>query len=150
MTFLKESQRIAVIFSFLVWSYQPGFQSSKLQSRIRCVLIMALQHLDLTDDYTWKCLESALTYIQGLLDQVDLTVFPSTSATRQWFQLGSLINLSDDMEGQQHETETSSARRCKHLPFVDSAEISAGAYYPNKKIKGRIYRKHCSKSFCPC
>eukprot|EP00435_Cladocopium_sp_Y103_P019627 s707_g4.t1 len=113
-----------------------GLQTSKLQSRIRRVLIMALQHIDLTDEYTWKCLESALTYIQGILDEVDLTVFPSTSATRQWFQLSSLISHSDDMKGQPPDTETSSARHCKHLPFADSAEVSAGAYYPNKTIKG--------------
>lgn len=110
---------------------------------------MALQHIDLTDEYTCKCLESALTYIQGVLDQVDFTVLPSTSVTRQWSQLSSLISLSDEMKGQPHETETSSARHCKHLPFVDSAEISAGAYYPNKKIKGRIYRTHSANLFVP-
>ena len=69
---------------FLFWA-GASTQDSKVPS---CRLGFAVCWLWLcniltsqTRKYRRKCLESALTYIQGGLDQVDLAVFPSTSVT---------------------------------------------------------------------
>ena len=90
---------------------------------------------------TLNCLESALSFIQGLLDQVDL-VSP-TAATRQWRQLASLIR-----GGNLREDDTKTSGRQKRVPRADCSGVLDGAYHPNKRVKGRAAKK--SASALPC
>lgn len=110
----------------------------QLQSRIRRVLISALQNLDLQDKNTLKCLESSLIFIQGLLDQVDLDAFPSTSSARHWRQLRWLISGADDVKVEQSEETSGSRQKRLRLSHADSSGVSNGAYHPNKKVKGKV------------
>ena len=109
--------------------------SHRLQSRIRRVLIRALQNIDLEDETTRKCLESALTFIQALFAGVDLTAYPATPASRQWHQLRSLVNGLDVVKIEQ-DTEPPRANRKECRPFAERGRVSEGSYQPNKKIKG--------------
>lgn len=126
---------------FLSSQFTPGQKGSQLQKRIRGVLITALQNIDLQDENTLNCLESALSFIQGLLDQVDL-VSP-TAATRQWRQLASLIR-----GGNLREDDTKTSGRQKRVPRADCSGVLDGAYHPNKRVKGRAAKK--SASALPC
>ena len=80
---------------------EPGFTddscASNLQVRIRRLLIRALEHLDLTDPVTFRAVESAVTYIKELLEQMDSLVscaLNSSVARRQWARLFQLLGLS--------------------------------------------------------
>eukprot|EP00435_Cladocopium_sp_Y103_P073583 s631_g44.t1 len=108
----------------------PDF--SQLQRRIRRALITALENIDLEDDNTRRCLESALAFIQELCDQADFPAFAATSSSQQWHQLRLLICRSDGEKVGQHDKKTSVANR---LPAVDNGGVSNGVFYPNKKVK---------------
>ena len=129
--------------------------SHRLQSRIRRVLIRALQNIDLEDENTRKCLESALTFIQAVVGGVDLTAYPATPATRQWHQLRSLVNGLDALKIQQDDVEPPRANRQEGRTFAERGRVSEGSYQPNKKIKGlptvfegkKVIQLQCSS--CP-
>ena len=129
--------------------------SHQLQSRIRRVLIRALQNIDLEDENTRKCLESALTFIQAVVGGVDLTAYPATPATRQWHQLRSLVNGLDALKIQQDDVEPPGANRQEGRTFAERGRVSEGSYQPNKKIKGlptvfegkKVIQLQCSS--CP-
>lgn len=142
----------------MVPSGYPGWDGSKLQWRLRRMLILALNHLDLTDLHTWKAVESALMYIRALLDEFvgcALSHSPTSGALKQWHRLRSLVNLSkrnmrketeknereeageEAGEGGENNGNMSSPQRQTRLPHSDKCGICEGAFYPNKRVRGR-------------
>lgn len=143
----------------LTYALYPGWDGSKLQWRLRRMLILALNHLDLTDLHTWKAVESASMYIRALLDEFDgfrcalSYLSPASGAFKQWHRLRSLVNLSwkknmrkkenarerEEAEGGEENNvnmSTSSAPQTR-LPHSDKCGICEGAFYPNKRVRGR-------------
>eukprot|EP00438_Fugacium_kawagutii_P003758 Skav233321 [mRNA] locus=scaffold3767:306787:310219:- [translate_table: standard] len=122
------------------------------------MLILALNHLDLTDLHTWKAVESALMYIRALLDDFNgfrctlSHLSPASGALKQWHRLRSLVNPlwkgnmrkenekekkqeKDGGRGEENNVKmsTSSVRQTR-LPHSDKCGISEGAFYPNKRV----------------
>ena len=67
-------------------------EHSNLQARVRRLLILALNALDLTDAVTFQAVEEALNYIRILLQQAERSGFEARPArSKQWRKLSLLV-----------------------------------------------------------
>ena len=93
-------------------------EHSNLQGRVRRLLILALNSLDLTDAVTFQAVEEALNYIRILLQQAERSGFEARVArSKQWRQLTLLV-------GQQRDS----------LKRKDAASSANGIFQPSKKV----------------
>ena len=93
-------------------------EHSNLQGRVRRLLILALNSLDLTDAVTFQAVEEALNYIRILLQQAERSGFEARIArSKQWRQLTLLV-------GQQRDS----------LKRKDAASSANGIFQPSKKL----------------
>ena len=74
-------------------------EHSNLQARVRRLLILALNALDLTDAVTFQAVEEALNYIRILLQQAERSVFEARVArSKQWRKLSLLVEARDSLK----------------------------------------------------
>ena len=74
-------------------------EHSNLQARVRRLLILALNALDLTDAVTFQAVEEALNYIRILLQQAETSVFEARVArSKQWRKLSLLVEQRDSLK----------------------------------------------------
>ena len=93
-----------------------------LQSRIRKLLISALESLDLTDVVTFQAVEAAVNYIRLLGDSLEAEE-TITRSRKDWNRLRSLVHWE--------------ARRGL-VKGEERATSVEGVYHPSKKVKGLL------------
>ena len=92
-------------------------EQSNLQGRVRRLLILALNALDLTDALTFHAVEEALNYIRILLQQAERSGFDARVArSKQWRQLSLLVVPPDSLKRK------------------DAASSAKGIFQPSKKV----------------
>ena len=92
-------------------------EHSNLQGRVRRLLILALNALDLTDAVTFQAVEEALNYIRILLQQAERSGFEARPArSKQWRKLSLLVEQRDSLK-----------RR-------DWGSIAKGIFQPSKAV----------------
>ena len=78
---------------------QHPSEHSNLQARVRRLLILALNALDLTDAVTFQAVEEALNYIRILLQQAETSGFEARPArSKQWRKLSLLVEQRDSLK----------------------------------------------------
>ena len=92
-------------------------EHSNLQARVRRLLILALNALDLTDAVTFQAVEEALNYIRILLQQAERSGFEARPArSKQWRKLSLLVEQRDSLK----------RKEC--------ASSANGIFQPNRKV----------------
>ena len=118
-------------------SWETG-STGDLQSRIRRLLISALSSLDMTDGPTRQAVETAVVYIQQLIQDVCLADFETSQAAREWQTLQSLISTEARalpiQDGPKLE-KVRGADRSKRVRGEDKARIVEGDWSPSSKIR---------------
>ena len=114
-------------------SHEAGC-TGDLQCRIRQLLISALSSLDLTDDTTRQAVETAVAYMQQLIQGVCLANLETSRAARQWQQLQSLVSTeggaTSPIEVSRKKTVRSETVRGK-----DRAGVAEGGWSPNIRVR---------------
>ena len=105
-----------------------------LQSRIRRLPISALSSLDLTDGTTKQAVETAVAYIQQLIQDVCLDDLETSRAAREWRRLQSLISTQDGPplpieDGRKRPQQSDFAKG------GDRACLVEGDWSPNTKLR---------------
>ena len=97
-------------------------EHSNLQARVRRLLILALNALDLTDAVTFQAVEEALNYIRILLQQAERSGFEARVArSKQWRKL-SLLVKRDSLKRKDRASSVNDIfqpnRKVMNLPLV--------------------------------
>ena len=114
-------------------SHEAGC-TGDLQCRIRQLLISALSSLDLTDGTTRQAVETAVAYIQQLIQGVCLANLETSQAAREWRQLQSLIS-TEGVATLPIEVCRQKTLRSEKLRVEHKARIAEGAFCPNLKVR---------------
>ena len=118
---------------------------SNLQGRVRRLLILALNSLDLTDAVTFQAVEEALNYIRILLQQAERSHYGHASALKQWARLEALVTPTYFGKAEKH--------RELRMAHKDKGTVFDGSYTPNRKVRDlpmvfqsdEIIKLECSK-----
>eukprot|EP00434_Breviolum_minutum_P028209 symbB.v1.2.024955.t1/scaffold2364.1/size162346/2 len=102
-------------------------EHSNLQARVRRLLILALNALDLTDAVTFQAVEEALNYIRILLQQAERSHHGNASALKQWARLEALVTPTDFGKAEKH--------RVLRMAHKDKGTVVDGSYTPNRKVR---------------
>ena len=115
-------------------SWEAG-GTGDLQSRIRRLLISALSSLDLTDGTTKQAVETAVAYIQQLMQDVCLTDLETSRAAREWRKLQSLISMEGGSTLSIEDVSNKKLLRSETLRKEDKARTFEGAFTPNVRVR---------------
>ena len=138
---------------------------TNLQARIRKILILALNHLDLQDFSTFEAMKAALFYMASLCQRLEgkrgfsSTTLPKTPARKQWLELKGLLEdsglkslVSGEMSCQPPCLRVEDQSKPSPFPSANSQDqmkeifaleretkrygsVVAGFYEPNTRIK---------------
>ena len=98
-------------------------EHSNLQARVRRLLILALNALDLTDAVTFQAVEEALNYIRILLQQAERSGFEARPArSKQWRKLSLLVEQRDSLKRKDRASSVKEiyqpSKKVMNLPMV--------------------------------